>query len=212
MASTSNHFAGRRRPTPLFTLVTIAFITLYANQSSQLHQKGTSVFASAQDVAGKFATRAKLITTTKKKEKNRFFWGNRRGEEESNEDVGRDGEFDGSLWRRLRRIVDGDVGSSSWEWDMFLAESRIIFLSIIVSILCAFLPFLWYLIPEKRTSAGRDGAEGGGEFDVPTCSCPLSLFVLYLDPLCLVCMFFFFAFIVYFSLHSRRLTSCIDRC
>ena len=167
MSTSSNRSAGRWYPTPpSASLVVITLIALHVNQSSRLPPGGsTTVFASAQNGAGKFATRAKLTTTSSKKKKP--FWGNRRLEEVANEDADRDGEFDGSLWRRLRRAIDGGNGSSSWEWDLFLAESRMILVSIIVSVMCAFLPFIWYSMPGKGKSARHDGKEeGGGEFDV----------------------------------------------
>ena len=62
-------------------------------------------------------------------------------------------------------VFDGDGSSSSWEWDLFLAESRMIFVSVIVSVLCAILPFLWYSMPGKGIFVGHDGGEEGGEFD-----------------------------------------------
>jgi hypothetical protein len=198
MSTSSNRSAGRWRPILPLALVAIALITLYANQSSRLDHGGASVFASAQNVAGKVATRAKL---TKKK---RSFWGNHRGEEVVNDDAARDGEFDGSLWRRMRRVFDRDDSSSSWEWDLFLAESRMIFVSVIVSVLCAFVPFIWYSIPGKGISAGHDGEEGGGEFDVADLAPVLLssytriLFILFDCPP--------FALNVYFSLYSRGLT------
>ena len=143
------------------------------------------MFASAQNGAGKFATRAKLTSTSSKKK--RPFWGNRRLEEVANEESDRDGEFDDSLWRRLWRAFDGGNSSSSWEWDLFLAESRMIIVSIIASVMCAFLPFIWYSMPGKRISARHDGEEGGGEFDVPSLIPPSSWYCL-IVPFCLECL------------------------
>jgi len=187
MSTSSNRSAGRWYPTPpSASLVVITLIALYVNQSSRLPPGGsTTVFASAQNGAGKFATRAKLTSTSSKKK--RPFWGNRRLEEVANEESDRDGEFDDSLWRRLWRAFDGGNSSSSWEWDLFLAESRMIIVSIIASVMCAFLPFIWYSMPGKRISARHDGEEGGGEFDVPSLIPPSSWYCL-IVPFCLECL------------------------
>ena len=185
MSTSSNHSAGRWYLTPpSASLVVITLIALYANQSSRL-PCGTAVFASAQNVAGKIATRAKLTTTSTKK---RSFWPNRHREEVANEDAARDGEFDGRLWRRLRRAFDGGNSSSSWEWDLFVAESRMILVSVIVSVLCAFLPFTWYSMPGMGISARHNGEEGGGEFDVLVPLIPPSSSYCLIVPFCLGCL------------------------
>jgi hypothetical protein len=169
MSTSSNRLGGRWHPASSLVIIASIALLLYADQSSRLDPGGTSVFVSAQNVAGKFATRAKLTTKTSTKKKKRWFGGNRRVEEvAANEDAARDGEFDGSsLWRRLRSVFDGDDSTSSLEWDLFLAESRMILVSVIVSVLCALVPFAWYSMPGKGIPSTHDGEEGGGEFDVP---------------------------------------------
>eukprot|EP00584_Thalassiosira_punctigera_P008055 CAMPEP_0172542170 /NCGR_PEP_ID=MMETSP1067-20121228/12831_1 /TAXON_ID=265564 ORGANISM="Thalassiosira punctigera, Strain Tpunct2005C2" /NCGR_SAMPLE_ID=MMETSP1067 /ASSEMBLY_ACC=CAM_ASM_000444 /LENGTH=731 /DNA_ID=CAMNT_0013328349 /DNA_START=37 /DNA_END=2232 /DNA_ORIENTATION=+ len=90
-----SHFRSRNwRPKPALVLVAIALIALCVDQShpSQRHPLRTgTVFASAQNIVGKFATRTKLDKKDKKKKKKkRPFWRNR--SEEMKEDAADDAE------------------------------------------------------------------------------------------------------------------------
>ena len=80
-----------------------------------------SYYATAQTI-GKFASRAKSTTTTKKKKRS-FFGANRKAVTEDN---------------------TTDDGELSWSMELFLAETKMIGISIITSILCAVMTWLWY--------------------------------------------------------------------
>ena len=76
----------------------------------------------------------------------------------------------------------------SLDRDLFVAESRMILISVIVSVLCAFLPFTWYSMPGKGISARHNGEEGGGEFDVLVPLIPPSSSYCLIVPFCLGCL------------------------
>ena len=129
---------------PTLALMAIALIAPFADlsrHSQRLPLTGTVVFASAQKFAGKFASRTKLEGSSQKKK--RKFWGNRSSKEVK--------EDDGESYTSNT--------SSSWKWELFLVESRMIFISCITSVLCAALSWIWYSRP--RSEVKNDGEEGG---------------------------------------------------
>ncbi len=141
-AYSSIYAMGRRRPSKstLILLIAIAFVSHVSRDVSS----SSAIFVSAQNVAGKVATRAKLEEQGSKKK--RRFWGGTRNEEVDAVATS-DGEyssFGGVIWKRRKRVVGVNRGDeTSWKWDLFLAESRMIFMSVIMSGLCAILSFIW---------------------------------------------------------------------
>lgn len=137
------------------TLATIALIALCADPSTRTSPSsgsGAILFASAQNIAGKFASRTKLdvddSNNKKKKKKRRLFGGRGNLKEIADETT----------------LVDGEFNSTSWKWKLFLAESRMIIISFITSVLCAVLAWMWYSRPryEKvitKVDSGEEGAE-----------------------------------------------------
>ena len=123
------------KPTLLILIATIAII------STSPH------FVSAQ--SAKFASRSKLVDDESKKKKKSFF-GKRTTRQEVKEEK-RDGE-----WYSWSKTKNGEGGGYyndseddlSWKWELFIAESRIIIVSVIASIVCAIISLVWY------TSAG----------------------------------------------------------
>ena len=81
----------------------------------------TTTPSTAQTI-GKFASRAKSTTTTKKKKRS-FFGANREAVTEDN---------------------TTDDGELSWSMELFLAETKMIGISIVTSILGAIMTWLWY--------------------------------------------------------------------
>ena len=137
-------------------LILLIAIALGSSHNGNRVSSRSSIFVSAQNVAGKVATRAKLEERGSKKK--RRFWGGRNEEEVA---ATSDGEYSsfGGVWTRRKRVVDANGGDeTSWQWDMFLAESRMIFVSVIMSGLCAILSFVWYSRPQFGM---KDGEEGG---------------------------------------------------
>ncbi|KAL7544685.1 hypothetical protein ACHAWF_008054 [Thalassiosira exigua] len=122
------------------------------------------LFASAQNVVGKFATRAKVEGSDKKKKGS--FWGARK--EVVTENVVDDGEYtsSGNIWARRRRRSKDEVAKSdvdlSWKWELFLAESYVIWISFMTSAICAALSWIWYSRPrwvvEEAATGGEEGA------------------------------------------------------
>jgi hypothetical protein len=139
------------------TLLLLVAVVLIAQYDANL-PRPSSIFVSAQT---KFASRAKLDEGSKKKRK--LFGGTRK--EEGTLD---DGEYT-SWWKKRNKVVGGDDNGSSWRWELFLAESRMIIISFVTSVLCAALSWIWYSRPIFKKGAGEEGGEYFCE-----CACPLS--------------------------------------
>ena len=130
----------------------------------------------AQNVAGKIATRTKLVddgTTTKNKKKKRSFsfWGGKTAAQQKVVNVdGGDGEY--SFWSRKRnKKKEGSTNNkgdeSSWTWELFYAETKMIIVSVITSVLCAVLSWIWYARPILcRDDVKKTGEEGGEWYDL----------------------------------------------
>ena len=141
--------AGRRRPHSVLLSVAIAFVAHQCVLQLSSQHPSTSIgvtFASAQNIAGKLASRPNLVEEGSKK-KRRFLGGRKAGAGDN--DAAEDGE-----WRIpfLGISVGGRRASgeppeadsdSSWRWELFLAESRMILVSLVTSALCAGLSLLW---------------------------------------------------------------------
>ena len=120
-------------------------------------------YALAQNVAGKLATRTKLVDESKTKKK-RSFWGGKTAQQEvANVD---DGEY--TFWSRRRRqrekkgTNEGD--ELSWRWELFYAETKMIMVSVVTSVLCAVLSWMWYARPtlcgdNVKKKSGEEGGE-----------------------------------------------------
>ena len=149
-------YTRRRYTKPtLLTLIAIAISTSYVQH-----------FVSAQ--TAKFASRSKLVDDESKKKKKRSFFGKRTTRQVVKEEK-RDGEW--YSWSKMKDEGGGgynDKDDVSWKWELFIAESRIIVVSVIASIVCAIIPLMWYtyvgLQIKKKTE--------GGEYSL---SCPLSV-------------------------------------
>jgi len=121
-------------------------------------------FVSAQ--TAKFASRSKLVDDESKKKKKSFF-GKRTTRQVVKEEK-RDGE-----WYSWSKMKDGGGGYNdskddvSWKWELFIAESRIIIVSVVSSIVCAIISLVWYIstgvtilqpgvqIDKKKTEGGE---------------------------------------------------------
>ena len=138
------------KPTLALVATIALFITPYA-------------LAQAQNVAGKLATRTKLVDESKKKKRS-LFWGGKTAQQEvANVD---DGEY--TFWSRRRRqrekkgTNEGD--ELSWRWELFYAETKMIMVSVITSVLCAVLSWMWYARPtlcgdNVKKKSGEEGGE-----------------------------------------------------
>ena len=115
-------------------------------------------YALAQNVAGKFATRTKLVDESKKKK--RSFWGGKTAQQEVvNVD---DGEY--TFWSRKRKKEGTNEGDElSWKWELFYAETKMILVSVITSVLCAVLSWMWYARPKICRDDVKKIEEEGGE-------------------------------------------------
>ena len=117
-------------------------------------------YALAQNVAGKFATRTKLVDESKKKK--RSFWGGKTAQQEVvNVD---DGEY--TFWSRRMKKEGSTMNKGdelSWRWELFYAETKMIMVSVITSVLCAVLSWMWYARPTLRNDAKKKSGEEGGE-------------------------------------------------
>ena len=89
--------------------------------------------------------------------------------------------------------------NQSWKWELFLAESRLILLSIAISALCAILSWIWYKqtnivkkTARKHTNDDREDPEGGSKCNIFMYLPPLLLSSLFLSSL--FCLLFAFAF------------------
>ena len=121
-------------------------------------------YALAQNVAGKLATRTKLVDESKTKKK-RSFWGGKTAQQEvANVD---DGEY--TFWSRKRRQREQKEGTNegdelSWRWELFYAETKMIMVSVITSVLCAVLSWMWYARPTLcGDNVKKKSEEEGGE-------------------------------------------------
>ena len=119
-------------------------------------------YALAQNVAGKLATRTKLVDESKTKKK-RSFWGGKTAQQEVvNVD---DGEY--TFWSRKRRQREQKEGTNegdelSWRWELLYAETKMIMVSVVTSVLCAVLSWMWYARPKMcRDDVKKSGEEGG---------------------------------------------------
>jgi len=129
------------KPT-LTVIATIAFISTIS--TSYVQNKISPHFVSAQTT--KFASRSKLVDEESKKKKRSFF-GKRTTRQVVNEEK-RDGEW--YSWSRGQTMKMGggyndDKDDVSWKWELFIAESRIILVSVIASIVCAIISLVWYI-------------------------------------------------------------------
>ena len=124
-------------------------------------------FAAAQNIAGKFAARTTLeqAGSSAVKKKKRAFWKQATDEDSSN--------------------TDGE-STTSWKWELFLAESRMIMISIISSFACAVLSWIWY----SRLGRGKDvaGEEGGELLQYVVCVNVLAPSPLWFAVFC--CLYF----------------------
>ena len=179
-----NRISMRFHSKRALSLVAIALLapTFYPetndSSSSSSREVGSSWFASAQNVnAGKFASRAKLVegSAKEKKKKKRVFFG---GEEK--DFITTDGEFGTSnFWTRFmwwkpqpppRRLSAVNNYYSSWE--LVLVESKMIFISLIASVICVAFSWVWYSF---SAGSGKENAdtcnnmeeeEDGGEYNL----------------------------------------------
>ena len=145
------------------TLVAIAFVlatTFSATKTAS--SSSTSIwFASAQNVVGgKFASRAKLVDVKKKKRK--IFGGGKEAATSS------DGEFSRKFWTRWTSSAanNNSSWSSSPSWELVLVESKMIFLSLITSVIFIVLSWIWYSFSvggSGRKSIADEEEEDGGE-------------------------------------------------
>ena len=123
-------------------------------------------YALAQNVAGKLATRTKLVDESKKKKRS-LFWGGKTAQQEvANVD---DGEY--TFWSRKRKKKEGSTNTNmnkgdelSWRWELFYAETKMIMVSVITSVLCAVLSWMWYARPtlcgdNVKKKSGEEGGE-----------------------------------------------------
>ena len=175
------------------TLLLLVAVVLIAQYDANLPLP-SSIFVSAQT---KFASRAKLDEGSKKKRK--LFGGTRK--EEGTLD---DGEYT-SWWKKRNKVVGGDNLDSSWRWELFLAESRMIIISFITSVLCAALSWIWYSRPIFKKGAGEEGGEYFCE-----CACPLSSLIDLQIGVHIICTYFkctsltHTLFMNQYIIHSRR--------
>jgi len=121
---------------------TIAIISTIS--TSYVQNKISPHFVSAQTT--KFASRSKLVDEESKKKKRSFF-GKRTTRQVVNEEK-RDGEW--YSWSRGQTMKMGggyndNKDDVSWKWELFIAESRIILVSVIASIACAIISLVWYI-------------------------------------------------------------------
>lgn len=147
------------------TLVAIAFVlatTFSATKTAS--SSSTSIwFASAQNVVGgKFASRAKLVDVKKKKRK--IFGGGKEAATSS------DGEFSRKFWTRWTSSAANNnlSWSSSPSWELVLVESKMIFLSLITSVIFIVLSWIWYSFSvggggRKSIADEEEEEEDGGE-------------------------------------------------
>lgn len=110
-------------------------------------------------VGGKFASRAKLVDVKKKKRK--IFGGGKEAATSS------DGEFSRKFWTRW---TSSAANNSSWlsspSWELVLVESKMIFLSLITSVIFIVLSWIWYSFSvggSGRKSIADEEEEDGGE-------------------------------------------------
>ena len=146
------------KPTLLALIATIAIISTYYvhNLSPQ--------FVSAQ--TAKFASRSKLVDDESNKKKRSFF-GKRTTRQVVKEEK-RDGEW--YSWSRGQTMKMGggyndNKDDVSWKWELFVAESRFILVSVIASIVCAILSLVWYtyagVILQPGIQLDKKREEGG---------------------------------------------------
>ena len=112
-------------------------------------------------VGGKFATRAKLVDGSTKKKKRKIFGGGKEAAASS------DGEFSRKFWTRW---TSSAANNSSWSaspsWELVLVESKMIFLSLITSVMCIVVSWIWYSFSVGgggRKSIADEEEEDGGE-------------------------------------------------
>ena len=146
-------YTRRRYTKPtLLTLIAIAISISYVHH-----------FVSAQ--TAKFASRSKLLDDESKKKKRSFF-GKRTNRQVVREEK-RDGEW--YSWSKMKDEGGGGYDSKeddvSWKWELFIAESRIILVSVIASIACAIISLVWYISSGIILQPGLqiDNKEEGGE-------------------------------------------------
>lgn len=136
----------------------------------------TTWFASAQHVAGKFASRAKLSDEGSTHKKKRKFFGGGNTITSTTDD----GEFRSYFWTRWRRrtgapqhLSSANEYYSQWpsSWELVLVESQFIFISLITSIICVAFSWIWYSCSADGGSSRKEDAdnftreeEDGGEY------------------------------------------------
>lgn len=147
-------------PTLLALIATIAIISTSYVQNKISPQ----LFVSAQ--TAKFASRSKLVDDESKKKKISFF-GKRTTRQVVKEEK-RDGEW--YSWSRGQTMKMGggyndNEDGISWKWELFVAESRFILVSVIASIVCAILSLVWYtyagVILQPGIQLDKKREEGG---------------------------------------------------
>lgn len=128
-------------PTLLALIATIAIIFTFTSYVQNFHIICPQ-FVSAQ--TAKFASRSKLVDDESNK-KRRSFFGKRTTRQVVEEK--RDGEW--YSWSKMKKegggYNDNKEDDVSWKWELFIAESRIIIVSVIASILCAIISLVWYI-------------------------------------------------------------------
>ena len=133
------------KPTLLALTATIAIIST------------SPQFVSAQS----FASRSKLVDDESNK-KRRSFFGKRTTRQVVKEEK-RDGEW--YSWSRGQTMKMGggynDSKDVSWKWELFVAESKIILVSVIASMMCAIISLVWYtfLQPTIQIDKKTEGGE-----------------------------------------------------
>jgi hypothetical protein len=140
-----------------------AFVLATTFSATKTASSTSTWFASAQNVVGgKFATRAKLVDGSTKKKKRKIFGGGKEAAASS------DGEFSRKFWTRWTSSAANNnlSWSSSPSWELVLVESKMIFLSLITSVIFIVLSWIWYSFSvggSGRKSIADEEEEDGGE-------------------------------------------------